>query len=285
MSGRNLITAARASGFKNIVLNAGALFVGFDPSLYTTTSQLRAALGAAIQDESMCLGITKGGGSFKTSRAMRQIEADGLRYRYVGDTVTDSIDATLNFTFVELSNGNIARGLTAVNVTTSGQVTKFVPRTRIVNEDYIQNLTLAADYNDEGVLVICLKNALNTSDFTLAFTDKGEVNFPLEFHAYQDSLDDFDTAPYAIYHFEGDTITLNKSTTSIVGTATETLTATTSPAGATVTWASSNTAVATVSDAGVVTGVAAGTAVITASLASGPKAKCTVTVTAAQGTG
>ena len=77
-------------------------------------------------------------------------------------------------------------------------------------------------------------------------------------------------------------VTLNKSTTSIVKAATETLTATTTPVGATVTWTSSNTAVATVSS-GTVTGVAVGSATITASITVNHKtytASCNVTITA-----
>ena len=77
-------------------------------------------------------------------------------------------------------------------------------------------------------------------------------------------------------------IALNKSTTSIVKEASETLTATLTPANTTydtVTWTSSDTSVATVED-GEVTGVAAGTAVITAiTERGGYKASCTVTVT------
>lgn len=77
-------------------------------------------------------------------------------------------------------------------------------------------------------------------------------------------------------------ITLNKSTTSIVKDATDSLTATTTPVGATVTWASSNTAVATVSS-GTVTGVAVGSATITATITVNHKtytASCNVTITA-----
>lgn len=73
-------------------------------------------------------------------------------------------------------------------------------------------------------------------------------------------------------------ISLDKSTATVAADATTTLTATTVPAGGAVTWASSNAAVATVAD-GVVTGVAPGTAVITATYA-GATASCTVTVTA-----
>lgn len=77
-------------------------------------------------------------------------------------------------------------------------------------------------------------------------------------------------------------ISLNKSTTSIAKNATETLTATLTPTNTTydeVTWTSSDESVATVED-GVVTGVAAGTAVITAiTERGGYTASCTVTVT------
>ena len=62
------------------------------------------------------------------------------------------------------------------------------------------------------------------------------------------------------------------------------LTATITPADAdnrVVTWTSSNTAVATVSEAGVVKGVAAGSATITASTANGMRSTCSVEVTEA----
>ena len=88
-------------------------------------------------------------------------------------------------------------------------------------------------------------------------------------------------------------ITLNKTTTSIAVGANETLTATLAPEGATgtVTWLTSDATKATVAN-GVVTGVAAGTATITAFIdADGDgvvdenelKAECLVTVTAASG--
>lgn len=78
-------------------------------------------------------------------------------------------------------------------------------------------------------------------------------------------------------------VTLNKSATSIVVGANETLTATVEPAGSTVTWATSDNTKATVDSTGKVTGVAAGSANVTASITVGgkeTKATCAVTVTA-----
>ena len=76
-------------------------------------------------------------------------------------------------------------------------------------------------------------------------------------------------------------IELNKSTTTIAKDATETLTATTVPADAEVTWTTSDDTKADVTD-GVVTGVAAGSATITASITvdgTNYTDTCTVTVT------
>jgi len=80
-------------------------------------------------------------------------------------------------------------------------------------------------------------------------------------------------------------VTLNKTSDTIDVGATDQLTATVAPTNATnqaVTWGSSNTGAATVSSSGLVTGVAAGTANITATTSDGSFiATCAVTVTAA----
>lgn len=76
---------------------------------------------------------------------------------------------------------------------------------------------------------------------------------------------------------------LNKNTATVAAGSTVALTATTIPAGETVTWSSDDTSKATVSN-GTVTGVAAGSATITASITVGGVTKtdkCVVTVTAA----
>ena len=82
-------------------------------------------------------------------------------------------------------------------------------------------------------------------------------------------------------HIDPTGISLNKSTASVEAGKTTQLTATLQPSGATgtVTWTSSNSSVASVNSSGKVTGVAEGSATITATCGS-YHASCTVTVTA-----
>ena len=92
------------------------------------------------------------------------------------------------------------------------------------------------------------------------------------------------TVPHVFIPVES--ITLNKTETTIQEGGVELLVATVNPTGAdnaTVTWTSSNNGVATVGSNGKVTAIAEGTAVITAE-AGGKTATCTVTVTPADKT-
>lgn len=79
-------------------------------------------------------------------------------------------------------------------------------------------------------------------------------------------------------------MTLNKTALTLEVTAKETLVATVEPADATdktVTWSSTDTGIAKVSDTGEVTGIAAGTTDVTVTTTDGNKtATCAVTVTA-----
>lgn len=120
--------------------------------------------------------------------------------------------------------------------------------------------------------------AANTADYRAVFAVRDEDDLIL--YLQKDDV----ISKYTEDNFFGVTInsvTLNKSTTSLVIGATETLTAEIDPDDAVVTviWSSDDESVATVSDAGVVTAVSAGTAVITATAGDQSDA-CTVTVTA-----
>ena len=128
-------------------------------------------------------------------------------------------------------------------------------------------------YSPTETTVASLRNTYNPTVNFATTTANGTAKVVI-------NADEYSPATLNVGYVEG--ITLNKASTTINVGATETLTATVTPAAAVnknVTWTSSNTSVATVSSSGVVTGVGRGTATITATTVDGGyTASCTVTV-------
>jgi hypothetical protein len=135
---------------------------------------------------------------------MRHVEADGVRYRFVGDTFVDSVDAKLSTTLIEHGVSNYKTALGSADVTDATDKHTLELRTRIKKKDYLKNLCWAGDKSDGGFILIWLKNALNTADFAMTITDKGEVTYPVEFHAFQSKVTDYDKAPFTIIEFDTD---------------------------------------------------------------------------------
>ena len=148
--------------------------------------------------------------------------------------------------------------------------------TTTVNRNYI--IGILFDYDALGVLN---ENRRTTS----SYNSNGE--YWNNFYKIDTSFFN-DMAENAIIYVLGDgeipTVTLDKSTLSVtVGGATGSISATVSPVGSTVTWKSSDTAIATVSS-GTVTAVKAGTCTVTASITVDGvtyTAACAVTVAGA----
>lgn len=200
------VTAVRPQTFENLQLNAGAVLRNFDVSTYTDYSTLKEALFAAVKDNTKALGATRGGGTFTASPTMRSIEADGKRYEFKGSTVIDAWDIKLTATLMEITPDNFALSLgtaekTEENSFTKGKKTTIKLRTSIKDGDYIQNLVWFGN-TSKGFVAIALDNALNSTGVTLTFSDKGEGTIPVEFHAYQDTVENNEYAPCAIYIFD-----------------------------------------------------------------------------------
>ena len=199
-----MTTPLREETYEKLLLNAGAFLVGFDPSECADAAALRTALATALADDTKNLGATRGGGSFTVTREMRQVEADGVRYRFVGDTFVDSVDANLSTTLIEHGVANYKTALGSADVTDATDKHTLELRTRIKKKDYLKNLCWVGDKSDGGFILIWLKNALNTADFAMTITDKGEVTYPVEFHAFQSKVTDYDKAPFTIIEFDTD---------------------------------------------------------------------------------
>ena len=214
-----MTTPLRKSTFKKLLLDAGAFVYGVDFSAAKTVAALKTALAAALADNSKTLGATRGGGSFTVTREMRQVEVDGLRYRFVGDTRVDSADAYMSTTLLEIGNKNMmGAAMGTAETTTDGDLTIMKMKTRIEEEDYIQDLWWVGDQSDGGMIAIHFAYAFNTADLAVTWTDKGEATLPVEFHAYQGDVEDYDYAPYEVYFFAAPVVQ-NMTITSEAGTA------------------------------------------------------------------
>lgn len=202
MSAPGLTTALRADTFDNLQLNAGIILKNFTYSSATSASALKTAIATALSSGTGILGATRGGGTFTVTREPRTPEIDGMRYPFKGSDFVDSIDAYISTTLVEITPANIADLLATGDATTSGNKTTITMHTAIGVDDYLDNICWVGDLADGRLVLICLKNAINTADFTFTYTDKGEGTLAAEFHARQAAVDDYDDAPFEVVFFD-----------------------------------------------------------------------------------
>lgn len=196
-----MITGLTVETFSKLQLNAGAFLKNFDYAQYTTLAELREAIATALTAKENRLGATRGGGNFQATPSTRSIEADGKRYEYVGSVVYDSWDIKMTGTLLETTPGNVRDVLSSADIADKGNgMYVLTLRTQPKPEDYM-SLTWIGD-TSRGLVLINLKNALNTVGMNFTFTDKGEGTLPFEFHAFQEKVDDYDKAPVEIVFLE-----------------------------------------------------------------------------------
>ena len=199
-------SALRAETFDKLQLNAGIVLKDLNYSSVTDSAALKTAIANIISGGSSpigtLVGATRGGGTFTVTRETRTPEIDGMRYGFKGSDFVDSTDAYLSTTLIEITPDNIADLLATGTATTSGKKTTIKMATAITSSDYLTNICWVGDLADGQLVLICLKNAINTADFTFTYTDKGEGTLAAEFHARQAAVTDYDEAPFEIVFFD-----------------------------------------------------------------------------------
>lgn len=199
-------SALRADTFNKLQLNAGILLKDLDYSSVTDSTALKTAIANIVSGGSSpigtLVGATRGGGTFTVTRDMRTPEIDGMRYGFKGSDFVDSTDAYLSTTLVEVTAENVETLLGSGTSTTSGKKTTVKMNTAISASDYLTNVCWVGDLADGQLVLICLKNAINTADFTFTYTDKGEGTLAAEFHARQAAVNDYDNAPFEVVFFD-----------------------------------------------------------------------------------
>lgn len=272
--------------FKELQMNAGILAKDFDP-----------ATGEVAEAD--LFGATTGGLSFSDSMSFTDLgdDIDNCPKNMMELKKLESHEVKVSGTFVTM-NPTTAHMLAAAADVDSQDESHIVPRNDVLLTDY-SDVWIIGDYSDvnedgttgkAGFIAIHLMNALNTGGFQIKTADKAKGQFAFEFTGHY-SMDAQTTVPYELYVKVGTndptpttpSVTLDKDTLALtVSGDSATLTATTVPAGQTVTWTSSDTDVATVA-AGVVSPEGAGTATITAKITVDGHDytdTCAVTVTA-----
>lgn len=198
-----MTTGLTAKTFERLQLNAGIFLVNFDYASATDAASLAALIKAEREKTtgSALIGATRGGGTFQCTPNTRSIEADGKREEWKGSSVNDGWTIKLTTTLLEITSDNLKRAVGTADVTTSTSKRTVKIRTDIKDTDYIESLVWVGD-TSKGLVLIAIKNALNTAGATLTWTDKGEGTIPVEFTAHQDSLETDGYAPCEIVFFD-----------------------------------------------------------------------------------
>lgn len=266
-------TQVKPDAFKDIQVEAGVITTEFNPA-------------NPILDRSKIICVTSGGINpvCKPTFSDYFEDLDNVPNGTMEGTQVDSWDCSLATTMVDVTPAGVKLGLGAADIDSNDQ-TRITPRSTLKLSDFTPSIWWVGDRADGGFFAIQMLNALSTEGFSLQTTKKGKGTIGLTIKGHF-SMNAVDTVPMNFYVVEGDdsstSIVLDKASLAVEAGNTATITATTTPAGKTVTWQSLNTDVATVSSSGVVTGVAAGTTQIVASFIEDDVsyvALCTVTVT------
>lgn len=190
----NTFTGFSESTAENLLLDAGAFFVNFTVGTDTYES---------ARTSGKLLGATRGGGEFKASMTVRQIEVDGVKGRAKGLETNDAWDVYLKATVLEVNKETLAKALTSTVVSTSTVATGYseiVGNNNIDIEDYLDNITWVGKIagSDEPVIVQVF-NALNTDGLSLSVADKNEATMDMTFYGHYDTSA-LDNPPFKIWY-------------------------------------------------------------------------------------
>jgi len=267
-------TQVKYDAFKEIQVEAGVILKHFNPN-------------NPVIDRQDIVCVTSGGITITAKPEYSDYfeDVDNIPNGSKEGKMIDNWECSLSTTALDTSAESIKMmlGVADIDVTDTNRIT---PRRDINLTDFIDELWWVGDRADGGFVAVQVLNVLSTDGFALQTTKngKGTTSVTLTGHF---SIDAVDTVPMNFYVIEGGSqatsLVLDKSSLTVTEDLTATITATTTPAGKTVTWQSLNTSVATVSG-GVVTGQSEGSTIIIASFNDDDitySASCAVTVVGA----
>ena len=261
-----LYTRVEADAFQKLQMNAGIIAKHFNPAT--------GVVGDII-------AATTGGLRFATNPSFTDFgeDVDNVPANTMQLKRLTSYDPVISGTALTVTAA-IAKLFVGGADIDGSNASHVIPRHELTEADF-EDIWIVGDYSDKnsgegtaGYVAIHIMNALNTAGFQLQTSKNNKGQFAFEFHGHYDIEDltaGFDNAPFEIYVKAGSgstttpSVSLNAHAVTLAVNGKEQLRAVTIPSGETVTWASSSTTYAEVSN-GEVTGKAAGSAIITASI-------------------
>ena len=275
-SGLSTLTAGHT------VLDAGEVWFNIGKTELETTGWAAAtsAVGAVR------VGGTRGGNSFSPGRTIREMPVDGAIGPVRGFARRASSRPALTVNMLELTVENLEVAIAAATTSTTGGTTNL---TKLVGDEitdgkYITNVAIATTIKGETEpVVILIENALVLEAPEFSFADEDEMVLSVTFVGHTLSSDP-NVEAFSVYHPADHvlSVSIDQSDTTLTHPDTLQLTLTfvkTGTPSEDVTYESSDTGAATVSGTGLITTVAAGTAVITVTSVANPFASDTITIT------
>ena len=165
---------------KNLLLDAGVLYINFDLEVDTPATAKAKILGA-----------TAGGTSFSAVPEIRKPGIDGAKGSVKGLHILEFWEVSMKTTLIEFTPETFAK---ALGVSDSEEVklglidyAKITPRDAVAGTDYIDNITLATRLSGSNEPVyIQIFNALSTGGFSVDYKDADDITAEITFEANYD---------------------------------------------------------------------------------------------------
>ena len=142
------------------------------------------------------VGPSRGGGEFLASNKVRDITFDGEKGKTMGMQVTESVDASLTISILDMSIPTLALAMPYATLAGDGAATPYsltctsAAIAALDSSDYLSNITMFCRTISGAYKKISLYNAMSESAFKFKAAPKAEGEVQLVFDAHWDAQDD-----------------------------------------------------------------------------------------------
>lgn len=181
---------------KNLILDAGCVFVNYDLKTDTLATSKKKLIGA-----------TSGGSEFNAIPEIRSIKIDGVKGKARGNQVLESWEVKMKINLIEFKEETFKYALGASKMSeetieTSKKYKKIEGKNFLEDKDYIDNITFMGRLSGSSdPIIIQVFNCLNMEGLKLNTKDGDDIVMELEFEGTYDAKN-LDQPPFAIFYPE-----------------------------------------------------------------------------------